>query len=160
MGTLGDDKAVLLLKRWAAVGKPTDTRTAAIRSLGQLQKDNKDLTKEIASYLTEPRFSIRMACIFALGTRGDASAIPALESLLNGGDLSIELAPMIKGQIERLKQPAAGKEGRGGAGAGGQKPDSSDASAVNEKLDHLERLIQEMSERLKSIETRLPPPKQ
>jgi len=160
LGTLGDDKAVPLLKRWAAVGKPTDSRTAAIRSLGQLQKDNKDLTKEIESYLTEPRFSVRMASIFALGTRGDASAIPALESLLNGGDLSIELAPMIKGQIERLKQPAALKEGRGGAGAGGQKPDSSDASSVNEKLDHLERLIQEMSERLKSIETRLPPPKQ
>ncbi len=160
LGALGDDKAVPLLKQWAAIGKPADSRTAAINSLARLQKDNKDLTKEIASYLTEPHFSVRMASIFALGTRGDASAIPALESLLNGGDLSIELAPMIKGQIERLKKPAEGKEGHGGAGPGGPKADSSDAPAVNEKLEHMEKLIQEMNDRLKSIESRLPPPKQ
>jgi aminopeptidase N len=157
VGSLGDNKAVPLLRQWTAVGNPMDSRNAAISSLARLEKDNKEITKEIASY-AEPRFSIRIASIFALGGRGDASAVPALESLLNGGDLSIELAPILKGQIERLKQPAAGKEGRDGAE--GQKTDSRDASAVSDKLDRLEKLIQEINLRLNSIETRLPPPKQ
>jgi HEAT repeat protein len=161
LGALGDDKAVPLLKMWAAVGKPLDSRTAAISSLGQLQKDNKDLTKEIASYLSESRFSIRIAAIFALGARGDASAIPALESLLKGGDLSIVLAPLVQGQIERIKQPGGGSEGNAAAaGSGSTKLESGGAAAVNQKLERLEKLIQEMSERLKSIENRLPPPKQ
>jgi len=82
-----------------------DSRTAAINSLARLQKDNKDITKQIAGYLTEPHFPVRMAAISALGGRGDATAIPALEALLKSDDLSIEMAPMIKGQIARLKKP-------------------------------------------------------
>jgi aminopeptidase N len=158
LGSLGDDKAVPLLRQWIAVGKPTESRTAAINSLAKLDKENKEITKEIASHLAEPRFSVRISSVFALGARGDASAIPALESLLNGGDLSIEFAPMIRGQIERLKKPDGGKDAH--PGAEDRKPDSNDSSAVTEKLEHLEKLIQEMSARLKSIETRLPPPKQ
>jgi len=61
LGSLGDDKAVPLLLQWSAAGKPLDSRTAAINSLGRLQKDNKDITKQIAAYLTEPHFPVRMA---------------------------------------------------------------------------------------------------
>src|SRR6266436_1296386 len=102
-GSFGDDKAVPLLLQWSAAGKPIEARTAAINSLGRLQKDNKDITKQIASYLTEPHFPVRTAAIYALGARGDATAIPALEALLKNDDLSIEMVPMIKGQIARLK---------------------------------------------------------
>src|SRR6266581_413212 len=108
-GSFGDDKAVPLLLRWSAAGKPIEARTAAINSLGRLQKDNKDITKQIASYLTEPHFPVRTAAIYALGARGDATAIPALEALLKNDDLSIEMVPMIKGQIARLKKPADAK---------------------------------------------------
>jgi len=164
LGSLGDDKAVPLLLQWSAAGKPIDSRTAAINSLARLQKDNRDITKQIAAYLTEPHFPVRRAAIYALGARGDATAIPALEALLKGDDLSIEMAPMIKGQIARLQKPADGKPGA--------SPDTGDAeeesaeSAGGEKLtteqrfEKLEHLLQEMSERLKSIEKRLPPPKQ
>jgi aminopeptidase N len=155
MGELGDDKAVPTLREWAAVGKRIDTRQAAISSLARLDKNNKEITQQIAGYLMEPRFPIRISSIFALGTRGDASAIPALEALLKSDDLSIEMAPMIKGQIARLKKgPGKGPE----EAAGGDKGEG-DSAAVTKKLDRLEKMIQEMSERLKAIEEKLPPKK-
>jgi aminopeptidase N len=167
MGPLGDDKAVPLLIEWSAPGKAIESREAAIASLARLQKDNKEITKQIAAYLNEPHFPVRMASIFALGARGDASAIPALEALLKSDDLSIEMVPMIKGQIATLKAPAGERHRQRGEAAGEEEgPDAAtsatgnDQGAVVKRLDQLERLIQEMSERLKTIETRLPPPKQ
>jgi aminopeptidase N len=163
LGSLGDDKAVPLLLQWSAAGKPLDSRTAAINSLGRLQKDNKDITKEIAAYLTERHFPVRMASIYALGGRGDATAIPALEALLKSDDLSIEMAPMIKAQITRLKKPADGKsDANPGAGDYGEETseDGGEKLTTEQRLEKLEHLLQEMSERLKSMEKRLPPPKQ
>jgi aminopeptidase N len=161
-GALGDDKAVPLLLDWSAPGKPIEARTAAINSLGRLQKDNQDITRQITAYLTEPHFPVRIAAIHALGERGDATAIPALEALLQSPDLSIEMVPMIKGQIARLKKtaapgvgpPPANDDGEDGPEASSEKPSS------DNRLEKLEHLIQEMNERLKSIESRLPPSKQ
>jgi aminopeptidase N len=163
LGSLGDDKAVPVLLQWSAAGKPMDSRMAAINSLARLQKDNKDITKQIAAYLTEPHFPIRMAAIYALGGRGDATAIPALEALLKSDDLSIEMAPMIKGQIARLKKPADGKPAANPS-AGEADEEFADGAAGEEltteqRLEKLERLLVEMSERLKSMEKRLPSPK-
>jgi len=167
MGPLGDDKAVPLLLQWSAPGKPMDSRNAAISSLARLQKDNKDITNQIASYLIEAHFSIRMASIFALGARGDASAIPALEALLKSADLSIEMAPMIKRQIASLKAPAGEKRHPRGEASGedetseaSSSPSTNEPGAVAKRLDRLEQLMEEMADRLKTIETRLPPPKQ
>jgi aminopeptidase N len=165
LGPLGDDKAVPLLLQWSAVGKPVETRTAAINSLGRLQKDNKEITKQLAAYLSEPRFSVRISSVYALGARGDVTAIPALEALLKSDDLSIEMVPMIKGQLARLKKPSDGKpnphaetggdgEENGGAEADGGKLNT------DQRLEKFERLLQEMNDRLKSMEARLPPPKQ
>jgi aminopeptidase N len=167
MGPLGDDKAVPLLLKWSAPGKPIDSRNVAIASLARLQKDNKDITKQIATYLNEPHFPIRMASIFALGARGDASAVPALEALLKSDDLSIEMVPMIKSQIATLKAPSSEKHHpRSGTSGEDEVADATssangnDQGAVTKRLDHLEHLMQEMSDRLKTIETRLPPVKQ
>jgi aminopeptidase N len=154
MGPLGDDKAVPALKEWAVPGKPIETRQAAISSLARLQKDDKQITQQIASYLPEPHAPIRFATIFALGERGDASAIPALEALLKSNDLSIEMAPMIKGQIARLKR-GPGKKGETGEGNEAASGDQD----VAKRLERLEKLMTEMSERLKTIEDRLPPKK-
>jgi aminopeptidase N len=166
MGPLDDDKAVPLLIEWSAPGKAIESREAAISSLARLQKDNKEITKQIAAYLNEPHFPVRMASIFALGARGDASAIPALEALLKSDDLSIEMVPMIKGQIATLKTPAGERRHQRGEASGEEEgPDAAstatgnDQGAVVKRLDQLERLLQEMSDRLKTIETRLPPPK-
>lgn len=152
MGALGDDKAVPSLQEWVAVGKPIDTRQAAISSLARLQKKDKQITQQLAGYLTEPHFPVRMSAIFALGERGDTTAIPALESLLKSDDLSIEMAPMIKGQIERIKQ------GPGKKPEGSQHVDESESNeAVGKRLERLEKMLQEMNNRLKIMEERLPP---
>ena len=152
MGPLGDDHAVPTLQEWAVPGKRIETRQAAISSLARLKKDDREITQQIASYLPESHAPIRFSAIFALGERGDASAIPALESLLKSNDLSIEMAPMIKGQIARLKRgPANPGAPEGEAGAGDQD--------VAKRLERLERMLAQMSERLKSIEDRLPPKK-
>ena len=164
-GQLGDDKVVPLLLQWSAPGHPNESRQAAISSLARLEKDNKDITKRIASYLDESEFPIRMSAIFALGTRGDASAIPALETLLKREDLSIEVVPMIKGQIEHINAASAkrrhGEEEPSANGpAEASAPSSNNETDVTKRLDRLERLMQEMSDRLKTIESRLSPPKQ
>jgi HEAT repeat protein len=131
-------------------------------SLARLQKDNTEITKQIAGYLAEPRFPIRLSSALALGSRGDASAIPALEALLKSDDLSIAFAPLIKEQIERLKKPKSAKSSdkADDEEEAGEKENAEEGdAAVRQRLDKLEQLIREMNERLKTIETRLPPPK-
>ena len=152
MGPLGDDKAVPTLEEWAASGKAQQSRQAAIASLGNLDKKNTQITQVIASYLTDKHFRIRFSAIFALGARGDASAIPALEALLHSDDLSIEVEPLINRQIAALK---AGPQGKGHgveSAEGGEKAES----AVTSRLDQLEKVVEEMNQRLKTIEERLP----
>lgn len=155
LGSLGDDKAVPLLREWAAPGKDLDSREASIGSLARLQKDNKETTQLIASYLQDSHFPIRRTAVYALGMRGDASAIPALEAMLQSKSLSIEMHPMIKEEIEHLKNPSAK-----GFAHGPRRPDISAPSQVDgdARLERLEELVQEMNNRLKEIENRLPPP--
>jgi len=155
--SLGDDRAVPLLKQWSAVGKPVDTRTAAIYSLARLKKDDKEITNMIVGYMSESRFSVRVASINALGWRGDKSAIPALESMLKSDDLSIEVVPMINRQIARLRSGGGAKPG-----ARSNTPEEASASTpqgekpeVAEQLERLEKLVHEMNERLKAIESKL-----
>jgi aminopeptidase N len=158
LGALGDDKAVPLLLEWAGPGKDMDSREAAIGSLARLQKDNKDFTQVIAGYLQDSHFPIRRTAIYALGGRGDASAIPALEAMLQSKNLSIEMQPTIKEQIERLKNPLAKVDPHGT-----MKPDGNagEKGGEDERLIHVEQLVREMNDRLKEIEKRLPPaPKQ
>ncbi len=158
LGSLGDDKAVPLLLDWSKPGKDLDSRQAAIASLAKLQKDNKEITSQIASYLSEPHAQIRFSTIFALGSRDDASAIPALEALLKQDDLSIEMAPMIKQQIEHLKNPSPKGKPRPAMGEDEEGPEegASNQPAEDAKTNHIEQLLQEMNDRLKTIEGRLP----
>jgi aminopeptidase N len=156
LGYLGDDRGVPMLREWSAPGKAIETREAAIASLGRLQKGNKEITAQIASYLTEPHYPIRYAAIRALGNRGDTSAIPALQSLLNRDDLSIEMAPTVKEEIARLqKVEKEENEKKSGTTDSDEEKSGETEQAVAQRLDRLEHLIQEMNDRLKSIETHL-----
>jgi len=71
LGYLGDDKGVPLLREWSAPGKPIETRIAAIASLGRLEKSNKEITAQIASYLTESH----IRCDMQLCARWGAAAM-------------------------------------------------------------------------------------
>jgi len=155
LGFLGDDRGVPLLREWSVPGKAIETRQAAIASLGRLEKGNKEITAQIASYLTESHYPIRYAAIRALGSRGDASAIPALESLLKRDDLSIEMAPTVKEEIAHLKREENHKAASSGEGDAEKTDGDASEQAVVLRLDRMEHLIQEMSDRLKSIESHL-----
>jgi aminopeptidase N len=165
LGFLGDAKGVPLLRGWAAPGKDVDSRSAAIASLGRVDKSNKEITRQLASYLSEPHFMVRWSAISALGNRGDASAIPALEALLKSDDLSIEMVPEIKQQIEKLQKPHgtkttghSGSEDETQEEEGDKAAGAAEQTSVSHRLEQLERLVQEMSDRLKTIEARLQPP--
>jgi aminopeptidase N len=154
LGYLGDAKGVALLREWSAPGKDIETREAAIASLAHMEKGNKEITAQIASYLTEPHYPIRYAAMRALGNRGDASALPALQALLKRDDLSIDMAPTIKQQIARLQKEESSKSA-GSAESDDEKSGEAIPEAVTQRLDKLEHLVQEMNDRLKSIQTTL-----
>jgi aminopeptidase N len=161
---LGNDQATPLVLHWSEPGKPVDVRVAAIYSLGRLDKKNPDVTRQLTSYLAEPRSYLRLATIRALGARGDSSVIPALEALLRSNDLSIEMMPTIKREIARLQNPQAAQNRRGEADSGNMPQEDSEPaaassgnSAADQRLERLEKMMREMNERLKAIESRLSP---
>ena len=99
--------------------------------------------------------------------RSAIEKIPALEALLKRDDLSIEMTPEIKDQIERLQQPKQAKKKKPARDEEeeAQADDDEDSSpqnsgnaspAITNRLDHLEELIEQMAARLKSIDSRLP----
>ena len=101
-----------------------------------------------------------MTAIHALGIRGDASAIPELQALLNANDLSIEMAPEVKEVIAQLKEgsrkqgPRAGRRRASWRECGSEREQR--GRGIARRLDKLEHLVEEMNERLKTIEKRLP----
>jgi aminopeptidase N len=155
MGPLGDEKAVPILLEASAPGNPIPARQAAISSLARIQKGNKEITRRMTEYLREPYFPIQLSTVFALGERGDKDAIPPLEALLKSGDLSIAFAPYIESQIQRLKK-AGEKKGEAAEEKEGQ---DTDLKALARRLEKMEKALVEMNERLKTIESRLPPEK-
>ncbi|MGA8143207.1 MAG: M1 family aminopeptidase [Candidatus Acidiferrales bacterium] len=161
-GSLDDDRAVPILLEWAAAGKPLDTRSAAISAVAALDKNNKEITKALISFLQEPYFNIKFSALFALGSRGDQDAIGPLEALLKSGELSIGAAPYIESQIALLKAQAGDKSAVGlgknphevAAGASSASAAGGNESVVN-ALQKLETEIDEVNSRLSKIESQL-----
>jgi aminopeptidase N len=108
LGTLGNDRAVPILREWAALGKPYPTRQEAIAAIAMLDRNDKVITKELVSYLRDSHFDVRLAAILALGARGDTDAIAPLEDLLDNGELTEAEGPYIERVLAVLKaQPAS-----------------------------------------------------
>jgi HEAT repeat protein len=167
MGSLGDDAVVASLLEWSAPGKPEDLRGVAIGALGRTDLKNHDITAKLITYLSESSFDIRFATIFALGRRGDPTAIEPLEALLKTGELSIGVPHALENLIEELKAKSAQQAGPGAAASaasssasGGQKNPEGGGSNVNQavldRLDQVEHQLADMNEKLKHIESSLP----
>ena len=159
MGSLGDNSVVPALLEWSSPGKPSALRGIAIGSLGRVDLKNHDVTARLISYLNETSFDIRYASIFALGRRGDPTAIEPLEALLKTGQLSIGVPHAMEDLIEQLKnQNQPGK----GPSAADRKNDevagegSNNNQPVLDRLDHLEHQLADMNDRLRRIEASLP----
>jgi HEAT repeat protein len=58
------------------------------------------------SYLREPNFDVSFWSLFAIGARGDIDAIPPLEEMLKGEEITASQRPMIEEQIAELKAHA------------------------------------------------------
>jgi aminopeptidase N len=157
MGTLGDDAVVPSLLEWSGPGKPSSLRGIAIGALGRVDLKNHDITARLISYLNETSFDIRYASIFALGHRGDPTAIEPLEALLKTGQLSISVPHAVEGLIEQLKSKNAAHTD---PPAADQKIVDTSSGANNnqivvDRLDRLERQMMEMNDRLRKIEASL-----
>ena len=159
MGSLGDNSVVPALVEWSSPGKPSALRRVAIGSLGRVDLKNHDITARLISYLNESSFDIRYASIFALGRRGDPTAVEPLEALLKTGQLSIGVPHALEDLIEQLKNKSGQQKGTSGA-----DPKDDDAAgatsknnqAVLDRLDHLEHQLTDMNDRLRRIEASLP----
>jgi len=104
LGKLKDERAVGILLDWAAPGKPFVDREAAIGAIAPLDKENKDITKLLVSYLNEHYLDVRMAAVFALGERGDPDAIAPMEEMLRSDTLSIGERPHLERILATLKK--------------------------------------------------------
>lgn len=161
-GGLGKDEAVPLLLEWSKPGRADATRRAAIGSLGQLDKKNKELTATLLRYLQEPRRSVnyQFTVFSALVQRGDTSAIEPMEQWLDTGTSEM-LASFMRPMLAQLKQQGEGASQRGasprsgapapGDGAG---PDAS-SKMILDALQRLEKAVAAMDERMKKIEEKV-----
>jgi aminopeptidase N len=165
-GPLGDVKATPILLSWAAPGKPLTARAAAISALGQMDRNNKDITKALIGYLDEKHVDVQRAALLALVARGDQDAVPALEAFQKGSSLSIGMRGFIGRMIQQLKSgapmPPPGAEFASPA-AGAASPNASNASnASNAKLmkaiQSLQQQMTELNERVKKLEPAAPRP--
>jgi len=103
LGRLDDNRAVPLLLEWSRTGEDMHTRQVAMLSLSRLDKQNKEITKTLISYLHEPYFDVTFWDLFAIGARGDTDAIGPLEDLLKSDDVTASQKTMIEEQIAALK---------------------------------------------------------
>jgi aminopeptidase N len=157
MGSLGDDSAVPTLLDWSSPGKSAQLRGVAIGALGRVDLKNHDITARLISYLNESSFDIRFATIFALGRRGDPTAIEPLEALLKTGQLSIGVPHAVENLIEELKTKSAPQQGPPANGQkGGDSAASNSNQALLDRLDRLEHQLTDMNEKLQRIESSLP----
>lgn len=150
MGSLGDDSVVPALIEWSSPGKPSALRGIAIGSLGRVDLKNHEITTRLISYLNEPSFDIRFAAIFALGHRGDPTAVEPLEALLKTGQLSIGVPHAVEDLIAQLKgqpQKGASADAKNGDAA------ASNNQAVLDRLDRLDQQLTDMNNRLRKIES-------
>ncbi len=157
MGSLGDDSVVPAIVEWSSPGKPVALRSVAIGALGRVDLKNHDLTTRLISYLNETPFDIRFSSIFALGRRGDPTAIEPLEALLKSGEFSIGVPHSIENLIAELKEKNAPEK----ASSTAPHKDSDGAASANsqpvlDRLDQLEHQLTDMNDRLRRIEQSLP----
>ena len=106
LGALGDARATPILVEWSAAGKPIVSRQIAIAIIARLDKKNKDITKALIAYLSEPYFDVRISAIFAIGERGDTDAIARLEDILKNSELPSGERPYVESALSLLKAAA------------------------------------------------------
>ncbi len=94
--------------------------------------------------------------IFALGRRGDPTAIEPLEAMLKTGRVGIGVPHALEDLIDQLKGKSAAQRGASAADQknGDAAAPSSNNQEVLDRMDHLEHQLTDMNERLRRIKRR------
>ncbi|HKW44397.1 MAG TPA: HEAT repeat domain-containing protein, partial [Candidatus Eremiobacteraceae bacterium] len=81
LAELGDDRAIPDCLGWAAYGKPTAARRAAVAALGKIGEGRKDVREALIGLIDDRNFHVRVAAIDALEALHEHAAIEPLERI-------------------------------------------------------------------------------
>ncbi|HXG93591.1 MAG TPA: DUF3458 domain-containing protein [Blastocatellia bacterium] len=105
LALLKDPRAFELGVKYAAPGNAVNLRGAALLLIAEVGKENRRALEILLAAMKERSLQVRLAAAQALGTLGDAKAIPLLEELSKAADVPEFLRRQIAQIIEQIKNP-------------------------------------------------------
>ena len=138
LGALRDERAIPLAKEWAAYGRPTRAREAALACLGRLGEGKRDVVEFLTDFVDDPWLRARISAIGALQQLKDDRAIPALSRRIEGE---------LDGRVVRRSREAIAAIRRG-------RDRSEDAKKLREDFEKLEEENRKLKDRLDKLEAR------
>jgi aminopeptidase N len=141
---LADEAAVPTLLELSQDGDDR-VRRGALQALGSLGKGKPPVSERLLESLNDPDKGDRQTAIFAVLTRRETAAIPALQRLADSDPLP-NIARAARAAVDSLRLPAPG------ARAGGAPATSDDLSALRSRLFELEKENNELKARLDRLE--------
>ena len=139
LAELKDERAIPLAKEWAAYGKPSRIREAALACLGKLGEGKTDVTEFLIEYLDDPWLRARTSAVLALQELKDDTAIPAISRCIPR-----ELDGRV---IRRCREAiAAIREG---------KDRGEDVKKLRDDMANLQEENRKLTDRLEKLETGL-----
>ena len=138
LGELKDERAIPLAMEWAAYGKPSRTREAALTCLGKLGEGKTDVVEFLIQFVDDPWLRARSSAVAALRELKDDKAIPALAR-----HISRELdGRVVRGCREAITAIRQGRD-RG-----------DEARKFREDLEKLQEENSKLKDRLDKLESR------
>jgi HEAT repeat protein len=141
---LGDEASVPMLLDLTE-DRDDRVRLAALQNLGALGKGKQPVTDRLLAALSDPDKSDRQVAIFAVMSRRETAAIPALQLLADTDPLP-NIARAARAAMESLRAPAPGPR------AGGTPAAPDDLSALRTRLSELEKENNELKARIDRLE--------
>ena len=136
LGALRDERAIPLAREWAAYGRPTRAREAALACLGKLGEGKRDVVELLADFVDDPWLRARISAIGALQELKDDRAVPALSRRIQGE---------LDGRVVRRCREAIAAIRRG-------RDRSDDAKKLREDLEKLQEDNRKLRDRLDKLE--------
>ena len=138
LGELKDERAIPLAKEWAAYGKPSRAREAALTCLGKLGEGKHDVVEFVIDHIEDPWLRVRSNAVGALKELKDDRAIPAL---------SRRIPRELDGRVVRLCREAIASIREG-------KDRGEDVNNLRRDLEALQEDNRKLKDRLDKLESK------
>ena len=138
LGELRDERTIALAREWAAYGRPSRAREAALACLGKLGEGKREVVEFLSEFVNDPWLRARTSAIGALEELKDDRAIPAL---------SRHIPTELDGRVVRRCREAITTIRQG-------KDRSDDAKKLREDLGKLQEENRKLRDRLDKLEAR------